>query len=73
MPNRFLPAGAVRDLAAPREAGERGRFVLRGQRYAVRSAVVQVSRVALEPLWVGVLAVPVGTLPAGGEMRAQLE
>ena len=44
--------------------------MLRAQRYAVRSAVVQGMRVALETLWVGTLAVPVGSLPAGGEMRA---
>jgi len=36
----------------------------------VRAALVQGSRVALEALWVGILAVPVGTLPAGAEMRA---
>ena len=70
LPNRLVPTGAVRDLDALREAGARGRAVLRGQRYAVRSAMVQGSRVALETLWVGVLAVPVGSLPAGGEMRA---
>jgi len=70
LPNRFLPTGAVRDLAALREAAVRGRGVLRGQRYAVRSALAQGNRVALETLWVGELAVPVGALPAGGEMRA---
>jgi hypothetical protein len=32
--------------------------------------MVQGNRVALETLWVGVLAVPFGALPAGGEMRA---
>jgi len=69
-PNRLVPTGAVRNLAALREAAARGRGVLRGQRYAVRAALVQGSRVALEVLWVGVLAVAVGTLPAGGEMRA---
>jgi ketosteroid isomerase-like protein len=70
LPNRLVPGGAVRDLAALRQAAARGRGVLRGQRYAVRSAMVQGNRVALETLWVGVLAVPVGALPAGGEMRA---
>jgi len=69
-PNRLVPAGAVRDLSALREAAARGRGVLRRQRYAVRAALVQGSRVALEALWVGILAVPVGTLPAGAEMRA---
>ena len=70
LPNRLVPAGAVRDLPALREAAARGRAVLRGQRYAVRSAMTQGTRVALETLWVGELAVPVGSLPVGGEMRA---
>lgn len=70
LPNRLVPAGAVRDLAALREAAARGRGVLRRQRYAVRSALVHGVRVALETLWVGELAVPIGALPAGGEMRA---
>ena len=69
-PNRFVPAGASRDLAALREAGERGRKVLRGQRYEVRKAYASGDTVILEVLWVGTLAMPVGELPAGGEMRA---
>ena len=70
LPNRLVPPGAVRDLAALREAASRGRGVLRAQRYAVRSALVQGTRVALETLWIGELAVPIGALPAGAEMRA---
>ena len=69
-PNRFVPAGARRNLAALREAGERGRKVLRGQRYEVRKAYAAGDTVILEVLWVGTLAVPVGELPAGGEMKA---
>lgn len=70
LPNRLVPTGAVRDLAALRAAAARGRGVLRAQRYAVRTAMAQGSRVALETLWVGTLAVPVGALAAGAEMRA---
>ena len=70
LPNRLVPAGAVRDLAALREAAVRGRAVLRGQRYAVRSVLAHGNRVALETLWVGELAVPVGALAPGDEMRA---
>ena len=70
LPNRLVPSGVVRDLAALREAAVRGRGVLRTQRYAVRSALVQGARVALETLWVGELAVAFGALPVGGEMRA---
>jgi len=70
LPNRFMPGGAVRDLAALREAAVRGRGVLRGQRYEVRAVLVQGTRVAVETLWVGELAVPIGALPTGAEMRA---
>src|SRR5262245_12699614 len=71
-PNRLAPAGAVRDLSALREAAARGRGVLRRQRYAVRAALVHVSRVALEGLWGGTLDVPVRSLPPGAELRAHL-
>jgi ketosteroid isomerase-like protein len=69
-PNQFVPKGATRDLAAILEASERGRKVVRAQRYEVHSALAYADRVALEVLWVGTLAVPVGALPEGAEMRA---
>jgi len=69
-PNQFVPKGAERDLAAMREAGERGRRVMRGQRYEVHTAIAQGAEVALEVVWVGTLAIDIGTLAAGSEMRA---
>jgi len=69
-PNRFTPNGATRNLAGLQAAAERGRRVLRSQRYEVRSAYAVGDTVILEVLWVGVLAVSVGTLTAGHEMRA---
>lgn len=69
-PNRFTPQGARSDLAAMMEAAERGRKVLTSQTYEIRSAVADGDHVALEVLWTGVLAVPVGSILAGGEMRA---
>jgi ketosteroid isomerase-like protein len=69
-PNRFVPNGARRDLAALREAAARGRGVMRGQRYEVHAAYAAGDTVILEILWVGTLAVPVGALAAGDEMRA---
>src|SRR5215212_7735487 len=69
-PNRLVPTGARRDLAALREAAERGRAVLRGQRYEVRAAYAVGETVILEVLWAGTLAVPVGQLQPGQEMRA---
>ena len=53
-----------------REAAARGRSVLRGQRYEVKSAYADGDTVILEVLWAGTLAVPVGTLAAGDEMHA---
>lgn len=69
-PNQFVPKGADRDYAAIAEASERGRRVLRAQRYEVQTAVANGHEVALEVLWVGTLAVTIGTLAAGDEMRA---
>jgi ketosteroid isomerase-like protein len=69
-PNRFVPAGARRDLTGLREAATRGRAVLRGQRYEVRAAFAVGDTVILEVLWAGTLSIPVGSLAAGDEMRA---
>src|SRR5262245_40692323 len=70
-PNRLLPAGATRDLAGIRAAGERGKRVMARQQYEVLNVVASGPRVALEARWTGTLAVPLGPLPAGGEMRAR--
>ena len=69
-PNRIVPNGAVRDLAALAEANERGRQVIREQRYDVRGVLEDGDRLALEVLWTGVLAIPLATLQPGDEMRA---
>jgi ketosteroid isomerase-like protein len=70
LPNRVVPDGKRRRLAAILEAAERGQKVLSAQRFEIRSAVATGERVILEVLWVGTLAIPFGTIPAGGEMRA---
>jgi ketosteroid isomerase-like protein len=70
-PNRLMPNGATRDRAAMLEAGERGKKAMASQRYEVLNAVAGGEQVALEIQWTGTLAVPLGALPAGGEMRAR--
>jgi len=70
-PNRFVPNGARRGLQELGEAAERGRKVMTSQRYEVLNAIASGDTVALEVQWTGTLAVPVGSLPAGGEMRAR--
>ena len=70
LPNRVSPDGKRRKLAGILDGAERGRKVLSEQRFEIRSAVATGDRVILEVLWVGTLAIPFGTIPAGGEMRA---
>jgi ketosteroid isomerase-like protein len=70
-PNRLSPAGARRDLAGMREAAEKGRRIMRAQRYEIVNALAQGDAVALEVRWTGTIAVPFDTLPAGGEIRAR--
>jgi ketosteroid isomerase-like protein len=70
LPNRVSPDGKRRKLAGILEGAERGQQVLSGQRFEIRSAIATNDRVILEVLWVGTLAIPFGSIPAGGEMRA---
>jgi ketosteroid isomerase-like protein len=69
-PNRLVPNGATRDLAALRDAAERGRKVVTAQRFEVLNAIASDNQVAVEAVWTGTLAVPLGSIPAGGQMRA---
>ena len=69
-PNRLVPDGARRDLAGLLEGRMRGKQVMRSERYEVRNALASGDRVALEVLWSGTLAIELGSLPAGGVMRA---
>src|SRR5215471_2304348 len=69
-PNRLLPEGAVRDLAALGAAAERGKEAILNQNYEIVRAVEQGDDLALEVIWTATLAVPLGNLPAGGTMRA---
>jgi ketosteroid isomerase-like protein len=43
---------------------------MRAQRYEVHTALANGDEVALEVVWVGTLAIAVGSLAAGDEMRA---
>lgn len=69
-PNRLVPGGARRSLRDMEEASARGRTVVAAQRYDVRNVVAGGDQVALEVLWTGTLTVPVGSIPAGGDMVA---
>ena len=70
-PNRLTPQGARRGLAEILEGAERGQKVMRKQRFELLHALAEGDHVALEVRWTGTLAIPLGSLPAGGEMRAR--
>lgn len=69
-PNRLVPTGAKRDLAALLDGCERGKKVISSQQYEIKNAMAGANVVALEVLWTGTLAVALGALPVGGQMRA---
>ncbi|MBD0742272.1 hypothetical protein BG418_12380 [Streptomyces sp. CBMA152] len=71
-PNSLFPDGVRRDLTAVLKDAERGQQVLTRQRFEVHNAVASDDLVALEVTWTGTLAVPLGDLPAGYELRAHI-
>lgn len=70
-PNRLVPAGARRDLAAILEGAVRGQSVLTGQRFDIQSETADGDRVVLEVVWAGTLAIPIGSVAPGGDLRAR--
>jgi ketosteroid isomerase-like protein len=69
-PNLLMPKGDRQNLAAALEGAERGWKVMARQKYLIRHEMVDGDRVTLEVEWVGTLSAPFGTIPAGGQMRA---
>jgi ketosteroid isomerase-like protein len=72
MPNRVFPNGVRSDVAGMREAAERGKALMRQQRYDILSTIASGNSVAMQLEWVAELAVPLGALKAGDEMRAHV-
>lgn len=70
LPNRIYPNGASVRALESRASFEKGRKLFSSQRYEITNQVVNADMVALEVLWIGKLAVPLGNLQAGSEMRA---
>jgi ketosteroid isomerase-like protein len=69
-PNRLNPNGAKSDLSTMLKRAEQGKRLLSAQRYEIRSELAQDSRVAIEAVWTGTLAVGLGSLSAGASLRA---
>lgn len=70
LPNQLNPNGGQSDLPTMRKRAEQGKKLLARQSYEIVSEMAQGSRVAVEARWTATLAVPLGSLPAGGSMAA---
>ncbi|MBA3947728.1 MAG: nuclear transport factor 2 family protein [Herpetosiphonaceae bacterium] len=70
-PNRLVVHGAQRDLQTILDGALRGQQAVSAQSYEVLHAVVSGNEVALEVQWTGTLAIALGSLPVGGQMRAR--
>jgi ketosteroid isomerase-like protein len=71
-PNLLRPTGARRELADLKDAGQRGRDVMRSESYEIVSVVEAGDIVACEIRWRGVLGVALRSLKPGQEMRGRL-
>ena len=69
-PNQFMPSRRRARTRTIARSGRTWRRVVASQRYEVRNIVASGDWVALEVTWSAVLKVPVGSIPEGGEMRA---
>jgi ketosteroid isomerase-like protein len=69
LPNRLQPQGDRQDLKATLEGAERGRKAMASQIYKIMHEMADGDRVAMEVEWLGTLAVPFGSIPAGGQMK----
>ena len=71
-PNRIVPGGARRDLAALLEGATRGRTVLTSERYDVERIVVAGDTAVAELRWQGTTAIAIGALAAGSVLTAHI-
>jgi len=70
-PNRLNPGGGESDLATLLARAEKGKLMIRDQRYEILNAIADGDTVAVEADWSAVLAIPVATLAAGDRMQAK--
>ncbi|BAY21373.1 hypothetical protein NIES2100_11250 [Calothrix sp. NIES-2100] len=69
-PNRLIPNGAKRNLDDLKEASLRGKKILLSQTYDIQKSYVVGNTVILETIWTAQIAVPIGSIPSGGQMKA---
>lgn len=69
-PNTVTKNMAIRNLEGLRLASERGKKVMQKEELEIIKSYTLGNTVIIEALWIGTLAVPIGNIPIGGQMRA---
>lgn len=69
-PNALTKQSTTRTLKELKEASERGAQLLVKEAYEVKNLISAGDTVVLECVWRGTLAIPVGSIEAGGQMKA---
>ena len=70
-PNRLLPEGARRDLAAMREAALRGQALMAEQRFELLEMIASGDTVVVEAEWRGTVGRDIGPFTAGMTLRTR--
>jgi ketosteroid isomerase-like protein len=70
MPNQLNSRGQESDLEQILQRSQQGWRILKRQQYEIVSEVAQGDRVVVEARWTGTLAVALGKMDPGAEMRA---
>ena len=60
----------IRKLNDLKLAAEKGKQVLQKEEYQILNSYTIGNTVILEALWTGTLAIPLGNIPVGGQMKA---
>jgi hypothetical protein len=71
-PNLLMPNGSRRDFAAMANGPQQGRKILTTNRYEIMNAFAAGDWVTLEIVWTGTLAIPLGSMAAGAELKAYI-
>lgn|SRR5690606_4082457 len=69
-PNAITKAMATRTLSDLKEASEKGSKILTKEEYEIKNLISAGDTVVLECIWKGTLAILLGNIPAGGQMKA---
>jgi len=69
-PNALTKQCTTRNLPELKAAAEKGAQVLTKEEYEVKNLVSSADTVVLECVWRGTLAIPLGNIEAGGQMKA---